>query len=808
MTQQHLNFGSQPDALAHGGTPGDTLDAAMIKVEANTTELYTGFGGAVINAATATSIESAIGQLFGGGGTVIVPKGFSETIVNPIVVSGNVRVIVDPAAQLTIGAGGSITLINTGVWDQAGGTLNVTKTSGDAVIMSGGWSRFTVAQLNYTGGAGTTNGVLFSGAQFSRIDVGQIKGFGGTALIFGRNGSALSTINNRATVEFINNCGSLVMFASGTSGTDVNPFCEGNRVFGNLFSVFTTAGITFGDNGTLHDSQFNECHSDVHDTSVGGIVPVIFNDGTYSYFDGSTFSDHGTVKVTCNALASFNVIRAANVGLPTNVSGAGVFQNLFLSELLFQVPSINSGTTSPIRLGNNARLTGYKTDNVTPLTIGYIGADNLVHIGDGSLAGVNLDTGGFGFPVTVTAPFATQQQVTLASTATNIDTSSGVMVGLAAGPSTALTSTIQRGIFVDLAGNASATSRVNAIEARVRTAAAAFTTAFGAGLYVLDAAKGAGSTITALYGVRVAPLTQGGSNVAIFIDSQTGTAIQTNAGVSQFGDRIGLGVVAGAAGLSVQYGLNVNLSGQTAQTGISVDWAGDSTATVAIRGIFARAQTQAAAFTCGQLADIYIANPVKGSGSTITAAYGILMEDITSGSANRAIQTGKGVNLFGDATYVGIGVAGTPVSGVQYRVPAILYQNANQSTTSTTDASVASFSLPGTSLGANVQAVRITARGRETTQAGSFNVKFGATVLGTVTPAAGAAWVYTATVTRTSATAQLANVDFIQGATAGTASAAPAETLSGAITIDFRGSVTSGGTLFVDYMMVEFLSAA
>jgi hypothetical protein len=341
-----------------------------------------------------STLSGAFSGLPSGNGTIFVPDNYVETIMYPLNISGSIsaRVEVMAGAQITIGPGGQITLLNNGVWQHEGGVINVTKTSGDAISLAGKTSRFTFGQLNYTGVGGTTNALVFVGAQFCRVDGGAIQNFPGTGILFGRTGQAAGTINNRATVEFINNCGSLVTYASGVSGTDATPFCEGNRAYVNLASVFTTAGVTFGDNGTLHDSEFNEFHGDVHDTSVGGLVPVIFNDGQYCFYDGSVFTNNGAVRCTFNAAAKFNIVRCANIGTATNINGAGLFQNTLLSENIIQAVGINSSTWSPIRIGNSAAFQAYAGDNATAVSMLSCHIDNFIHIGDNSRQ-IFLDSG-------------------------------------------------------------------------------------------------------------------------------------------------------------------------------------------------------------------------------------------------------------------------------------------------------------------------------------------------------------------------------------------------------------------------------
>lgn len=67
-----------------------------------------------------------------------------------------------------------------------------------------------------------------------------------------------------------------------------------------------------------------------------------------------------------------------------------------------------------------------------------------------------------------------------------------------------------------------------AVFARVRTEAASFTQASAVGVSVQDAVKGAGSTITTQYGLKIESQTQGGTNYALY----TGT------GRARFGDNV------------------------------------------------------------------------------------------------------------------------------------------------------------------------------------------------------------------------------------------------------------------------------
>lgn len=138
----------------------------------------------------------------------------------------------------------------------------------------------------------------------------------------------------------------------------------------------------------------------------------------------------------------------------------------------------------------------------------------------------------------------------------------------------------------------------------------------------------------------------------------------------------------------------------------------------------------------------------------------------------------------------------------------VLYQNGSLTTTSTSDVSLASYSLPANALSANFQQIRITIAGIAATQNCSVNVKFGSTIVAgpsTVTPTN--KLLYVVDITRTGAATETEDTFNVNGSTVGLgSSAALAENLANAVLIDFRGSVTAGGTWTYDYVRVERLA--
>ena len=173
-----------------------------------------------------------------------------------------------------------------------------------------------------------------------------------------------------------------------------------------------------------------------------------------------------------------------------------------------------------------------------------------------------------------------------------------------------------------------------------------------------------------------------------------------------------------------------------------------------------------------------------------------------------------------------------------YAKPAlVLYQNGGLTRTATTDGSLASFSLPANALSVDGQTLRILVRGHMSSATntagpppnmdhGGVNVVFGGTTIAATgvpldtTGTSTAQWTFwmEIMVRRTGATAQRATT-YLWASSDGAANNppgpsynryTPAETLSGAVTIDFRGQAANGdltdGTLTIDQILVEHLS--
>lgn len=166
------------------------------------------------------------------------------------------------------------------------------------------------------------------------------------------------------------------------------------------------------------------------------------------------------------------------------------------------------------------------------------------------------------------------------------------------------------------------------------------------------------------------------------------------------------------------------------------------------------------------------------------------------------VHFGKNLSISGSLK------AGVGSSTSQAKPTLVLHQSSGNSTGSGAEVSVTSYSLPANALAVNGQAIRITAVGTLTgASPGLALIKFGATTVATEAITNGTSFRYEIIVTRTGAATQsAASVESNNGTFSG-AFTSPAETLSGAITIDFRGNTGGSGALTYLSIQVEHLAS-
>lgn len=146
--------------------------------------------------------------------------------------------------------------------------------------------------------------------------------------------------------------------------------------------------------------------------------------------------------------------------------------------------------------------------------------------------------------------------------------------------------------------------------------------------------KSGTGTITTAYGLYVDNINVGSTNYAIF----------TNSGSVQLTGLTGIGTAptanqqltvwfTGASGAGTIFG-TLSLAQANATTNAAV-------------ALWSRVVTSASAFTLASAYGMFISDPSKGAGSTITTNYGLYIEAQVSGSTNYAIWTNSGITHLG-----------------------------------------------------------------------------------------------------------------------------------------------------------------
>jgi hypothetical protein len=204
------------------------------------------------------------------------------------------------------------------------------------------------------------------------------------------------------------------------------------------------------------------------------------------------------------------------------------------------------------------------------------------------------------------------------------NTQYSVYVGAPTSAGTAL-----RGVHVDYAGPSTATAVISGFHSNLASAAAAYTLGalvhFGANATV----KGAGSTISNVYGFLASnSIIVGTTNYGFYSDiAAAASTWQLHMGgtaPSYFGGAVGildLSPLSSSSALLSLAAAGVHPGTSTSTFGISCDYTAPSTATNVARGVYSVVRTVAAAFTVGNV-NMFEANASKGAGSTITAVRG------------------------------------------------------------------------------------------------------------------------------------------------------------------------------------------
>ncbi len=209
-----------------------------------------------------------------------------------------------------------------------------------------------------------------------------------------------------------------------------------------------------------------------------------------------------------------------------------------------------------------------------------------------------------------------------------------------------------------------------AINTAFTTANSAITIDNATGLYITDIDKGVSATVTNNFGLFVSAITSG---------STSNYAIYTQGGIHHFTGSVGIGTdpsyplhVLGATPAVISYiqfnsstnytGFKVGGSASNTTGGIGIDIEQNQTAnTPVLTGLRVHLFSAASAITIGTFYNIHIFDINKGSGSTITNNYGLVIDSITAGStSNYAIKSSLGRVIFGD----NLSIAGDTAGGV------------------------------------------------------------------------------------------------------------------------------------------------
>jgi hypothetical protein len=129
-------------------------------------------------------------------------------------------------------------------------------------------------------------------------------------------------------------------------------------------------------------------------------------------------------------------------------------------------------------------------------------------------------------------------------------------------------------------------------------------------------------------------------------------------GKAEFDRNVAIGTIPAASAALLINNLTNQPTTGASQDGIQVALRTGSDATTEGTGMLVRADTAASAYTQALNDAIHIQNPVKGAGSAITEADGLLIDDITSGSTNFALKTlGAAKSSFNGGVVLGTSVA-------------------------------------------------------------------------------------------------------------------------------------------------------
>lgn len=181
------------------------------------------------------------------------------------------------------------------------------------------------------------------------------------------------------------------------------------------------------------------------------------------------------------------------------------------------------------------------------------------------------------------------------------------------------------GYYAGLVGPSTATSQVNGFYSSTTSAAVAYTLTALIHYHAAGSTKGAGSTITSVYGFYVPNIFAVGTNNMAFrsdvnIAANTWALYMAGTAQNYIGGNTGLGSSNPSTDITMVAGNSTGTN--STQRTFSVNGALAATTTVLGQGYHSQLTTAAAAFTLTQLIHFSANGATKGAGSTITSAYG------------------------------------------------------------------------------------------------------------------------------------------------------------------------------------------
>jgi hypothetical protein len=172
-----------------------------------------------------------------------------------------------------------------------------------------------------------------------------------------------------------------------------------------------------------------------------------------------------------------------------------------------------------------------------------------------------------------------------------------------------------------------------------------------AGTLTLDAGSTTNALVVTTTGAIQQSLRYDGSNRLDTAVSSVGTVTVTPVGTDP---RLGLASLTGinaspSATAAVQVGRTVATTG-VSQRGVAIEWGANSAATSSALGFFIAMNSSglSGTWTTTLLSSLYVSNPIKAAGQTVTTNYGLFVDNQTAGATNYAIYTGTGRVRLGD----------------------------------------------------------------------------------------------------------------------------------------------------------------